>query len=172
MIANNLPDIALVRTYSDFEWDHFPRPTMLDRLSKVGASVMDTLGVARIEAPRLVLSMTDDTRIGRTAYYLEQALAEHGQETFVASSRMLSWEIDQSRLSTSKQEVAKSLARVCTIARGLSEWDENSRLVVVTSEPFIQSARAFERGTQVRMNDNPIEPGQVVGVRTSSFGIK
>ena len=161
-----------MRTYSDLEWDDVPRHAMLERISKVGASVMDTLGVARIETPRLVLPMTDDTRIGRTAYYLEQALAEHGQETFVVSSRMLSWEIDQSRLSTTKQEVAKSLARVCTIARGLSEWDENSRLVVVTSEPFIQSARAFERGTQVHMNDNPIEPGQVVGVRASSFGIK
>lgn len=168
---NNAPDIALVRTLTPIDWDRPDRETTLDKVARMGEAVTEMLN-GDDDSPTYVIPVVNDEKIGRTAYYLKRALDEQGQTTHDVSGRELVNEIMESRTNVNASTVRASLARVCELAGSLAGWDDNTRLVLVTSEPFIVGARGIERGAAGLPDDRElIQPGEVVGVHSATFGI-
>ncbi len=146
---------------------------MLEQMFQVGEAVTDALAVQNDVEPTYVIPLLNDNRLGRTAFYLERVLGEQGKNATHVSSRELTREIEKSRTSADFSTVIESLARVCQLTRQLADWDEDaSRLVLVTSEPFIMRARAVDTVVAAQANQGGyLEPGEVVGVHASSFKI-
>lgn len=168
---NNIPDVALVRTLTPLDWDRPDRETTLERVARMGEAVTQLLA-DKNEYLTYVIPVANDEKIGRTAYYLNRALVDQGKNTADVSSRELANEILQSRTDSDERAVKTSLARICQLASRLADWDESKRLVLVTSEPFMIGARGIDRSAAgVSDFRELIEPGEVVGVHSSSFGI-
>lgn len=162
------PDIALVRSFP--EW--IDRDYLEKSLVNTTDQIAYELVTKHSRDTDYVIADARDARLARTSFYLDRSMQDAGYSTQVVGSAELTELIMQSRLDADRVKMRSTLARIAAIAEDLAEWTTGSRLVLVTSEPFMIAARSPNDDDIFLTDMSPIEAGEVVAISKQCLAIE